>query len=100
MATTSEDSLLNQATKTIIHLKNEIQKLTDTLREREALLSGLMDVSARQSKRLASFTASMQDTVHWDPRQLFPVLFQHRTYVGIQGNKRRLVRDHQLAWKP
>ncbi|CAL8323180.1 unnamed protein product [Merluccius merluccius] len=26
-----------------------------------------MDISARQSKRLASFAAALQDTVHWDP---------------------------------
>ena len=68
MATTSEDSLLlNQAAKKMIYLKDEIQKLTDELRHKEALLSDFMDVAAGQSKRLASFAATLQDMVHCDP---------------------------------
>ena len=66
--TTPEDSiLLSQATKQITDLKKEIQKLTDKLRTKESLLSGFINVAAGQSKRLAAFTSSLQDTVAWDP---------------------------------
>jgi hypothetical protein len=52
-----------------------------------------MDVAARQSKRLASFTASMQDTVHWDPANYS----QSCSTPHIRGHPRKLAEASEAS---
>ncbi|KAI4802865.1 hypothetical protein KUCAC02_006436 [Chaenocephalus aceratus] len=62
-----DDVLLQRANKQITDLKEDIRRLSDKLKEKESLVSGLMEVASVQSKQLASFSATTHDTVLWDP---------------------------------
>ncbi|KAI4811408.1 hypothetical protein KUCAC02_014318 [Chaenocephalus aceratus] len=62
-----DDVLLQRANKQITDLKEDIRRLSDKLKEKESLVSSLMEVASVQSKQLASFIATIHDTVLWDP---------------------------------
>ncbi|KAE8297835.1 hypothetical protein D5F01_LYC02306 [Larimichthys crocea] len=48
-------------------LKDDIRQLSDELQKKDSLLSSFMDVALQQSKRLASLSTTLHDTVAWDP---------------------------------
>ncbi|KAF3845871.1 hypothetical protein F7725_002949 [Dissostichus mawsoni] len=62
-----DDVLLQRANKQITDLKEDIRRLSDELKEKDSLVSSLMEVASVQSKQLASFSATIHDTVLWDP---------------------------------
>ena len=62
-----DDVLLQRANKQITDHKEGIRRLSDKLKEKESLVSGLMEIASVQSKQLASFSATIHDTVLWDP---------------------------------
>lgn len=67
-AVVDEDKiLLKKANKKIADLKDDIRRLSHELRKKDSLLSSYMDVAASQSKKLASLSVALQDTVAWDP---------------------------------
>lgn len=73
MPSPSEDStLLLSAEKKIAYLKEVIQKLTDELQQKEALLAKCTDVASEQSRQLVALSAAAQDTVFWDPNSTCP----------------------------
>ncbi|KAL3043335.1 hypothetical protein OYC64_003244 [Pagothenia borchgrevinki] len=59
--------LLQRANTQITDLKKDIRRLSDELKEKDSLVSGLMKVASVQSKQLVSFSATIHDTVLWDP---------------------------------
>uniref|UniRef100_A0A3Q1HT76 SGNH hydrolase-type esterase domain-containing protein n=1 Tax=Anabas testudineus TaxID=64144 RepID=A0A3Q1HT76_ANATE len=44
-----------------------IRRLSDELRQKESLLTSVVDVASEQSKRIFSLTTALQDTAPWDP---------------------------------
>ncbi|KAE8280181.1 hypothetical protein D5F01_LYC22323 [Larimichthys crocea] len=67
-ATPCEDEvLLMKANKKIAYLKDDIRRLSDELLKKDSLLSSFMDVALQQSKKLASLSTTLHDTVVWDP---------------------------------
>lgn len=68
MPTTSCESIeLQDANRKITDLQEEIRRLSDELLVKKSLLANIMDVATGQSKRIASLSAALQDTVLWDP---------------------------------
>ncbi|KAF3837724.1 hypothetical protein F7725_009492, partial [Dissostichus mawsoni] len=59
--------LLQRANTQITDLKKDIRRLSDELKEKDSLVSSLMEVASVQSKQLVSFSATIHDTVLWDP---------------------------------
>lgn len=84
--------------KRIAHLLEDISKISEELRKKEALLAGFMDVAVGQSRRLSSICAT-QDTMPWDtftdPRDV-PCSFPRSssTDIAVCVWKRTGDRDH------
>lgn len=84
--------LLHKALKKITHLKEDIKRLSDELRRKEAMLSSCTDLAVGQSKQISSLNSALQDTVYWDsihPRQSACSTPKLWTEVVDRGRKRR-----------
>uniref|UniRef100_A0A7N6AHW4 SGNH hydrolase-type esterase domain-containing protein n=1 Tax=Anabas testudineus TaxID=64144 RepID=A0A7N6AHW4_ANATE len=57
-----DNVLLLRAYKKIADLKEDIRRLSDELRQKESLLTSVVDVASEQSKRIFSLTTALQDT--------------------------------------
>ena len=60
-------SFFKNANKEIADLKEDIRRLSEDLKTKDALLTACMDVAHNQSLRISSFSAAFQDTALWDP---------------------------------
>ena len=75
MPAMSDHELLKKANKKISDLKEDIRRLSDALQNKDSLLSSYASrvpllssfMAAEHSKKLASQSAALQDTVLWDP---------------------------------
>lgn len=84
--------LLHKALKKITHLKEDIKRLSDELRRKEAMLSSCTELAVGQSKQISSLNSALQDTVYWDsipPRQSACSTPKLWTEVVDRGRKRR-----------
>ncbi|CAK6982121.1 hypothetical protein D5F01_LYC22323 [Scomber scombrus] len=58
---------LNKANKKIADLREDIHRLSDELKNKQALLTSVLNLAPEQSVRIASLTTTLQDTIPWNP---------------------------------
>ncbi|KAL7390780.1 hypothetical protein ABVT39_027641 [Epinephelus coioides] len=61
------DPQLVKTDKKISDLKEDIRRLSGELNIKSSMLTALQEVAHEQSLQIASLTAALQDTVHWNP---------------------------------
>ena len=97
------EELLRKANKKISDLREDIQRLSDELQKKDSLLSSYASrlpllssfMVAEEAKKLASPSASTQDTLLWDPSACprpscsTPVPGTAWTEVVVRGRKKR-----------
>ena len=79
------DPLLMKVNKKIADLMDVVRRLTDQLRSKEALLTWCFDVAHKQSLRMSSFNAALQDTAPWNPSCPRAVLLLNPQPRAIMG---------------